>query len=267
MPLLPLPAGGSKLAGGDSPVSDDSDVIAEFSSPHRNPEVAPVRDAIAGGWTSGFAAYQDISHYAADQSDPMRATGDYLKSFAEEHSIVPRPGESDESIRDRLYVAPEIVAPEIIVEGINKILAPYTTKTCFLSELELDGMFAHDGTGTWDCFVGCDPDYADRYYADVPSSLPGAAIPSNGYPRNFFIRIPALEDNDNTVSFVLDSDPDGIFIGDGTDTSGAETDGSVALSVFADPQFADDLYAQIIGFVETIKGQGISWTLVVDTTI
>jgi hypothetical protein len=266
MPLLPLPAGGSAIGGGDLPVSDEKDVLAEFPGTHKAISFAPVRDAFVAAWTVGFTKYQDVAAEAAAQSDPLRATGDYLKTFANEHGVIPGANESEESIRQRMFRAPEIVTPDVIVSGVNAILAPFTSALCTLSELELDGYFVHDGTAEWDSFIGADPDYPERYYDDVPSLLPGGAVPSSGLPRSFVLRIPPLEDNDDTVSFVSDTD-DGIFIGDGSDTSGAETDGSVATSVFIDPQLSDDLYAQIAGYVESIKGQGMSWSLIVDPAL
>lgn len=267
MPELPLPTGDTCLTGGDLPVSDDTDVLAEFPRPHKNPAQAPVRDAFTAGFAEGHKAYQNIAARAAAQCDPMRATGDYLKSFAEERSVIPGASETEASVRSRLFQAPEIVTPDAIADGVNAILALYTDKQCTLSELELDGYFVHDGTATWDSFIGCDPDYPDRYYDDVPSLLPGGAVPSRGYSRSFLLRIPPLEDNDETVSYVLDFDDEGIYIGDGTDTAGSETDGTVATSAYVDSQFADDIYTRVVGYVESIKGQGISFSVVVDPAL
>lgn len=222
MPLLPLPPGDTPLNGGDLPVSESSEVLKEFSSIHRRPETAPVRDALVDGFTEGFLEYQRASSYAAAQSNPMLATGEYLLSFADEREVVPGVDESEESIRNRLFQAPSIVTPDAIVDGINAILAPYTSETATWCELELDGVFVHDGTSVWDSFVGTDPNYPDRYYADQTDLTPSGYVPSSGYPRSFVIRIPEL----------------------------------VALT-------ADETYRQIIGFVESIKGQGISWTLTV----
>lgn len=217
MPLLPIPVGGTNIAGGDLPVSDAEDVIKEFPKPHRRPAVAPVRDAFCEGWAEGFITYQDAAAYAAAQSDLLRATGDYLKSFSDEHSIVPLPGESEASVRARMFVAPNIVTVGVIIDGINAIIA---SLTCTMSELELDGVFINDGTSSaWDSFVGTNPNYDDRYYADIPERIPGGYIPSRGYPRSFFIRIPTGP--------------------------------------------SDDQLARVVAFVESVKGQGISWSLVV----
>lgn len=215
MPLLPLPSGGANIAGGELPVSDAEDVIKAFPATHRRPEVAPVRDAFAEGFADGFIFYQDAAAYAAAQVDPMRATGDYLRSFCDEHQIVPAPGEAEESLRDRMFQAPSIVTANALRLGINAIIGPGAS----VSELELDGLFIHNGTSAWDSFIGADPEYPDRYYADLPYRRPGgAAIPSRGYPRSFFVHIPA--------------------------------------------GFSDDVYARVVAFVQSVKGQGISWSLV-----
>lgn len=243
------------------PVAGSEDVLAELPRTHRLAPNAPVRDAFVEGWTAGFEEYQDIAARAASQCNPMMATGDYLRSFAEERGVIPGANESESSIRDRLFSAPNIVTPDAIRSAIDKLLADYTPYHCTLSELELDGMFAHDGTGTWDCYVGADPDYPDRYYDDQPWLLPGGAVPSAGYIRSFLVRLPVLEDNDTTIAYALNLDNDGLFVEDGTG------DGVVGLPAFVDPQRADDLYATIVGLIETIKGQGISWAVVVDPSI
>ncbi len=263
MPLPPLPVGPTDIDGGDLPVSDASDVLTEFSRPHRNADVAPVRDAFASAFAEGFKEYQNVAAYAADQTNPLLATGDYLASFAEERQIVPRPGESNEDLRARLFETPDIVTPDVIVAGVNEILAPYSTIGCHLSELELDGWFVHDGTAGWDAFIGTEPNYPDRYYDDVPSLLPGGCVPSWGYPRSFLLRIPPLETSDELSTYILDGAA-GTFVGDGSDTSGSESSGAVAMSVYGTANLADEIYSSIVGFVERIKGQGISWGLIVD---
>lgn len=225
-----------------------------------------MRDGFAAAFAEGFLEYQRIAERAAAQCDPLRSTGEYLRGFAEERGIIPAEGESEESIRVRLFSVPSIVTPDAIRGAVNRVLAPYTDKECTYSELELDGAFVHDGTAVWDSFVGTDPDYPDRYYDDLPYRLPGGWIPSSGLPRSFMLRVPPLESNDDTVSYVL-AESDGIFVGDGTDASGSESDGSVAFSAFQEPKLASELYAAIVGVVETIKGQGITWSLIVDPSL
>ncbi len=222
MPELPLPIDETWIGGGDLPVSEPKDVLKEFPSTHRRPETAPVRDAFVEGFTEGFKEYQNDAAYAAAQSDPMRATGDYLKSFSEEHSVVARPGESEESVRLRLFRAPAIVSYGAILDGVNEILATATINRAKLVELELDGLFVHNGTSAWDSFIGAEPDYPDRYYAEQPDLQPPGAVPSRGYPRSFVLYVPTVP---------------------GTG--------------------ADAVYAQIVGFVEAAKGQGVSWSMVV----
>lgn len=258
MPILALPGGDTGLAGGDLPVATEEDVLAEFPVPIKRIAVAPVRDTFVSGWTAGFLTYQVISESAAAQTDPMRATGEYLRSFAEEHSVIPLTGESEESVRSRIYAAPQIVTPDAIVAGIQSIISPHSDGVVHLSELELDGWFVHAGDAVWDSFVGADPDYPDRYYTETPYLLPGGAVPSHGYPRSLLIRIPSLDANDETITYILDSDA-GVFA--------LDVDDENAMYVFADPQLAEDLYRAVIAYVESVKGQGISWALVIDPTL
>lgn len=268
MPTLPLPTGGAAVGGGTVPVSDEADVLPEFAAPIRKVAVAPVRDAFVAGWTEGFKKYQDIAARAAAQCDPARATGDYLRDFAEERGIIPGVTESEASIRARLFATPDIVTPEAIRAEVDKLLAPYTAKASMLTELELDGVFVHDDNPcTWDSFIGTDPDYPDRYYPELPWLQAHGWVPSSGYSGSFLIRVPPLEDNDTTVSYAFDFDDDGIFAGNGADVAGSESDGSVAFSLFVDPRTADELYSTIISVVEAIKGQGINWSLVVDPSL
>jgi hypothetical protein len=60
---------------------------------------------------------------------------------------------------------------------------------------------------------------------------------------------------------------DGLFLGDGSNTSGAEADGSVATFLY--PPLSDPLsvYQQVASAVERIKGQSIRWALGVDATL
>lgn len=254
------------LPGGDVPVNGTQDVLAEFPSPHRAPATAPVRDALVAGMVEAFKAYQAIAARAAAQSDPLRATGDYLKSFAEERGVVPGVGEDEESVRARLFTAPAIVVPDAIRAGVNAILAPFTSSECQLSELDLDGWFVHDGTGTWDSFIGAEPDYPSRYYEDLPHRLPGGAVPSWSYPRSFLLRVPSVDTADSTISYALEG-AGGIFVGDGSDASGSESSGAIGFSIFVDPRRADEIYTTIIGFVESVKGHGVSWSMVIDTSL
>lgn len=187
MPLLPTPVTESWIGGGDLPVDDAADVLKEFDPIHRRPEVAPVRDAFCEGYSEGFIKYQNVAAFAAAQSDPMRAVEDSLKSFAEEHSIVPTPGETEESIRARMFRAPKIVTPKALVDAVDAFYG--SPGNCFLSELELDGWFVHGDTSVWDSFVGNSPDYPDRLYDSLTYMNPDAAIPSSGFPRAFILRI------------------------------------------------------------------------------
>ncbi len=262
--LLPLPPGDSALTGGDIPVVDETDVLAEFPEPIKRAPTAPVRDAFAAAWAEGFKEYQRIASRAAGQSDPMQATGDYLRSFAEEHSVVPLSDESEASIRARLFAAPPIVTPNVIVDGVNAILAPFTTGTCHLSELELDGWFVHDDDASvWDSFIGTDPNYPDRYYDDLPSLQSGGATPSWGFPRSFVLRIPSVSTNDDAYAYMLTDDNDGLF----AINPASDADGDNAFAVYEKPALAEDVYLDIVRFVTVTKGQGVTFAVIVDDSL
>ncbi len=268
MPLLPLPPGDTSLSGGDLPVVDASDVLAEFPQPQRNAETATVRDAFCEAFSLGFIEYQNAAPYAAAQCDPIRATGVHLRAIASDRTIPVGRSDTDETIRARIFATPNIVTPDAIEDAINEILADRTTSVCHISELNLDGYFVHGNQlvteieYAWDSFIGAEPNYPDRYYDDVPSLLPGGAVPSSGRPRSFAVRVPSLAGSNNLFNFVS-SNPE-TFAGDGSDTSGSESSGDIGFFVYNDPQTADDLYSTIIAVVSSLKGQGMSWSLLVD---
>jgi hypothetical protein len=60
---------------------------------------------------------------------------------------------------------------------------------------------------------------------------------------------------------------DGLFVGDGSNASAAESDGSVATFLF--PPLSDPLsvYQEVASAVERIKGQSIRWALLVDASL
>jgi hypothetical protein len=248
MPSLPLPAGPITISGGDLPVSDASDVLAEFPEPMRRPDVAPVRDAFCEAYADGFIAYQSAAETAAALCDPLRATGDYLLDKASEYSVFPSVGESEPSLRSRIWATPTIVTPAAIEGVINAIIAP---RTCRVSEPELDGWFVHDAAvdSAWESYVGAEPDYPDRDYDVFPGTMPGGAVPSNGLPRTFRVRIPVLDASDTNFAFIGE-----MFVGAGC-------------FIFQDPQTANELYNAIVGQVQAIKGQGIAWSLIVDPSL
>ncbi len=262
MPTLPLPLGDTDLGGGDLPVTTGADVLAEFPQPQRNAEVAPVRDAFCETFALGFLEYQNAAAQAAAQIDMLRATGLHLRAIAEARTVAVGRSDDDETLRARILATPEIVTPEAIYAAINEVLAPRTDKTCQVSELNLDGYFVHAGTSVWDSFIGSEPNYPDRYYEDVPESLPGGAVPSSGRPRSFAIRVPSLAGSNNLFTYAS-SNPE-TFAGDGSDTAGSETSGALGYFTYADSKTSDDLYDTIVSVVNAIKGQGITWSLLVD---
>lgn len=252
MPRLPLPVGPSTLAGGDLPVSDAADVLAEFPRPHRNPDTAVVRDAFAAAFADGHIEYQCVSERSAARCDPLRATGEFLRSKAGEYDVIPAVGESNDSVRQRMFSAPLIVTPDAIEAAVNGVIVP---RTCRIAELEMDGWFVHSGSDSsvWDSFIGAEPEYPDRLYDAFTGLRPGGAVPASTAPRRFHVRIPVLDAANENFAFVS-TVGDGPYVGTGA-------------FFFEDAKTADELYAAIIGRVQAIKGQGISWSLSVDPNL
>lgn len=270
MPTFPLPAPGSSIAGGDLPVTTGADVRAALSAELQAPTVAPVRDALTNGFAAGFLEYQDRATRAAAMVDPLKATGDYLRQIAEERGVVPTRGESEVSIRARLFSSPLIVTPDAIYTVVSSLLAPYTSKPVTLFEPDIDGWFiSATGTPNWGFTGTSAPSHLDRLYpgdaltngAFILGSSPGGAIAAIGYSRNFCIRIPRLDAADTNFAFVSDADS-GVFVTDGTEVLSYGP-----AFVFGDSLTTDELYASIVGTVNAIKGQGITWTLFIDPTL
>lgn len=278
MPVLPAPLGGTSLAGGDLPVSDGDDVLDEFSAVHKQPAAAPVRDDFCEAFAVSHLVYQDAAAHALAQTDPLRASGDHLIRIALERNVVPYSGESPRSLRARLFSPPAIVTPQAIVDAVNDLLAPVSDIECELVELELDGLYVHDGTvTTWDSFIGAQHRYPDRLYLEdvaenggdyLENNNPGdITLISQGLPRNFHLRLPVLDAVDEDFAFAIDSDDEVLAISDGTDASGAESDGSVVTFVFGDGNTSEEIYAAIVGIVESIKAQGITWSALADSSL
>lgn len=259
--------------GGSLPVVDDSDVLKEFPRPHRNNDTAPIRDAFVRAFAESFLEYQDDAENTSAQLDPLRATGEYLRSIAAERQVFPVSGESEEHLRSRLFSAPSIVTPGAIQSAVNDILDRYTTKRCQVCEPLMDAAFLSDGIA--DAYDGGffldTPVYPDRLYPEdaalndgffIPDNMPGDFILESEVPRTFLIRVPVLQAADTLFAFVGE-----MFIGDGTDAFGTESDGTVACSVYGDGLTETQIYDAVVGTVEVIKGQGMSWILWVDSSL
>ena len=278
MPILPVPLP-VLPSGGDLPVRTTADVLAAYPDHVRREVNAPVRDALIEAKTEMFLGYQEHVDYAAAQSDPTRATGLYLEEFTNEVGIFKQDGEKDESLRERYFAVPELVTPEAIKGAVDSILAPFTTKTCFLCESVLDRWFVSDGASSWHSFVGdgtsdMTPDYPDRRYATRAGSSPGGALAfSDGEGRFFILRIPNISATADAAAVAADGAA--VLNGEGVDVSatrlyaddGTDADGSSAMFVFAGLGSADSVYQAIVNTVETIRGHGIRVRLLVDSKL
>ncbi|MDB4992598.1 MAG: hypothetical protein JWM74_30 [Myxococcaceae bacterium] len=283
MPLLPL-SGATPLGGGVLPVVTDADVLAVFPAEVRRAMSAPVRDGLVAALTEILKEYQRRASQAAALSDILRSVGTHLEALCAELGVFKQSGESDEALRARALGIPDLVTPTAILAAVNAVLAPWTAIEAKYFESELDCWFVEDGTATWSSFVfddtaGATPHYPDRLYADDATENGGDAIDgrevlgawsfADGIGRYFVLRLPPLESVDDEGSYTLDAlvtdaEDAMMFVADGSDTSGAESDGSVTSFVFTDQAFSDDLYAAIVSTVELLKGQGIRWQAIVD---
>ena len=220
MPLLPLPpltGAGVPIDSGDLPVSSSTDVAAAWSQDVMAAEVAPVRDAVVAGQTAALLEYQRDRRYAAAQSDPLRATGEYLDEIGNERGVVRQPGElgiaGDTTYRARVNARPSVVDPNDIVAAANAVLAPYTAISCRYAERS-DGTFASAGDSTWSCHAftepgGSTPNYPDRNYAGIPNRRPtGCQANGDSYGRWFLLRVPDISGIDSAISAAYWTVPD-----------------------------------------------------------
>lgn len=278
MPTLPvsLPV----VPGGDQPIASTEDVLAILPPEARQRPDAPVRDALVTLVTDTALAWQVKSAQAAANADVTRAVSIYLDGLLGDRGIHRAEGEADEAYRARALSSPELVAPGVIIQAVNTVLAPYTDVKAQLFPCILDQTYLHQGDGTWHNFIwdattvgtaGADPDYADRYYDDRTQAHPDAAWVFDNYllGRGFLLRVPLLSNlspegaylNDGTVQ------PDDGYAGDGSDTSGSEADGSIGLFVYLSESDAMGVYAQVVSAVESLRGHGIRWMLYVDPNL
>jgi len=248
------------------PVKTIEDVLDVMPTFVRESEHAPIRDAFAAAALEMFKAYQERMVYASAQSDTTKASNIYLDGLAKDHEIYRQLGETNASVRSRIFEAPDQVTPASIMAAVSAIVSPYTEILPQYCESELDCLFISDGTAVWDSFIGANPMYLDRLHPEYetenggyvrPQSNPGGAWVFNDNNGRFFvIRVPVLEGADDEFAFIGDSDDDSfIFTGTGS---------SYDTFIYVDSLTSDELYDAIVAVVNGLKGQGIRWILYVD---
>lgn len=263
---LPVPIDGAL------PIQGASDVLALWPETIRRSEAAPVRDAMAEAMADMFGAYQGASSYAAAQSDPTRATDQYLEIHTTDVGIFPQEGETSDELRERLFATPEVVTPTAILTIVNTVLARYTTAKAQLCESVLDRWFVFDGDPANAChsFVSdgtasVTPVYPRRRYAVRPQRSPTGALPfADHVGRMFILRVPDIGAATSRSTFIDDgtdngSTPRGMFVTDGDQ---ANLYGRSFL--FTGLQTALSAYQQIANSIQQIAGHGVRWALWVD---
>jgi hypothetical protein len=263
--LLPAPI------DAELPVRSADDVRAQWPPNVRNRENAPVRDALAEAFAEAFYAYQAHASYAAAQSDPARATDQYVASFAVEVGIYPQEGEADDALRDRLFTVPAVVTPAAILGIANDVLGRYTTAQAQLCESVLDRwyVFAGDPAEANHSFVtdgtaSVTPLYIGRRYDVRPQRSPTGALPFPDHQgRLFVLRVPDIGAAAQYSTYADDGTTGdtslGMFVSDGDlgNLFGQST-------LFAGMQSALSAYQQIANAIDRILGQGVRWVLWVD---
>jgi hypothetical protein len=273
---MTIPAPSSLSRNGTVPVSSTDDVLAAFPKSMRG-DGAPIRDDLISAMTEMFLTYQEKAEYTARQSSPLTATGIYLAGFGDDAGVHQLPGEDQEDFRTRLLATPGLVTPAAIMAAVTAIVAPYSDVLPQYLESQLDGNFITDGTATYDStFVGASPNYPDRLYPEQsvddspyrPQSEPGGFwVFADNIGRYFVLRIPDLTGADTLFAWMSDADDDASYISDGTDLSGAESDGSVITFMYASTLTESELYDSIVATVEAIKGHGIRFQVFVDPAL
>lgn len=276
---LPVVPGGDGLT---NPVNSIQDVIKEFPSRIAKPAVAPVRDAIAAGIYAVARRLQDAAQVAAGCISPEEAEDTYLDAILADHAMYRQGDDTDDHTRARLYSSSEQVTPNAIINKVNEILGTVTLKTAVYAESEMDCIFVEDGTAGFQTFVGTNPFYPDRLYPDdltanggysIPRRRPGGMVvfDSSG-GRHFHLRIPALDNINDNIAVATDGtqvslDSSSMWIGNGTDTGGSETAGTVAYSAFAGSFTEQEIFDRIVSEVDIIVAQGFRWSIDVDPTL
>lgn len=285
MPTLPLPPlkPGVRLDAGDLPVSSSTDTLAAWSGDLSAANPAPVRDALVAGETAQQLAYEDASGYAAAQSDPLRATGEYLEEIGGyERGVNKAAGESDTSYRNRINSTPNTVDPNDIIAVVNTILAPFTNISARYSERS-DGCFPSSPTDVWSCHVfavadggpNAVPNYPDRKYSTITNRRPmGAMINADEGGRWFFLRVPDISSIDSSVAAVFqqgsppappENPPGGAGFWVGNPADGVNAQNITFTQNIT--QTSSSIYQSIVDAVEAIRGQGVRWTLFVDPNL
>lgn len=268
---MPLPIVLPVPIDGDVPVREAADVAKHWPPEVRRSEVAPVRDALAEGMAAAFVAYEGASSYAAAQSDPTRATGQYLEVHATEVRVFPQEGETTEELRERLFATPEVVTPNAILAAANQVVSRYTEAKAQLCESILDRWFVTDGdpngevhSYVTDGTASVEPDYPDRRYPYRPQRSPTGALPFSDHEgRLFILRVPQIGAVVGSQTYVDDgsggSEKHGFFITDGALAGNA-------YQAFIYPGLAEAVsaYQQIANSVDRLTGHGVRWVLWVD---
>lgn len=233
------------------------DVLAILPGEYKTALTAPVRDALADSLLALLDRCQEASDYAAAQADPNRAVGAAEDGLFEDRGVPRAPGEEDENYRTRAFTNPPISVFSSVRDAVNSILAPFTSKTCAISDAALDRWFVGTGVRTWHSYIGRTPGYPERLYAPiVPGNDPGGArVFDDTIGRQFLLRIPDLTGLVFAkVTPLTSAGPvthrTGFYVGRRAYISGG--------------QFSTTIYRAIVSTVNAIVGHSVRWIMFAD---
>lgn len=202
------------------PVNSIVDVQSEWAADLQTGTNPPVLTAIQAGQTAMLEGYQDAQRYAAAQSDPLRATGEYEdivfaeRGFFRQTASGEQP-EDDTSFRTRSLSWPLVVDPNDIISVANAVLAPYNpvdstghTVSCRYAEASDGWYLARDIIDQWQASTAyvfgqtIQPNPANGCYYMCSSSPPavvGASAQTTGASPPTFPKTTGATVSDGTL--------------------------------------------------------------------
>lgn len=244
-----------------NPVESINDVLTTLPYEVKEVKVAPIRDAFVESALELFQEVQDKFQYAAEQSDPLKATEIYLDQLGRDREVNRGTGESDEDYRNRIFTPLEVVTPSAILGIANGIVSRYTTILPQYFESELDRWFV---SSTFSSFIGASPYYPDRLfpnesvenggYVRVQSEPRTAWVFGTDVGRYFVLQLPPLSAADDQFAFISTSDV----------TSFISTTSTHTTYMFTNSLTESEAYNLLISRINKIIGQGIRYQLYVN---
>jgi len=258
------------IDGGIPPVVDVADLSGFAPAEFRRGD-SPVWDALLSAAVSAHQAAHAASTAAIGQTDPTRATGEFLGQAAEDRGLAARQGETSSQLRERMFSSSWAVSRTAIVDRVNQLLGRFTPIQAQVFESIQDRAFLRASTGvqSWQSFLGRNPSYPDRRYDDGPApqrrnSMPGGLrLFSGTVGRLFVVRVPDLSAMDTDVAgFATILPTTALPNGGGWALTIAPDNSNDQLlgTAYRDPDTSpENVYNAIADSVNELRAHGIQW--------